>query len=151
MDVVIGLEVHAQLLTQTKMYCGCSADVRQCSPKHPRLSRLRGTTGCHAGHEPRRDRTGDPDRPRPQLRDPCLICKLDRKNYVYPDLPKGYQISQYDLPLCVDGSLEFEADGDRCAPASPASISRKTPAAWSTPGLEAAISAWSISTAPGCR
>jgi aspartyl-tRNA(Asn)/glutamyl-tRNA(Gln) amidotransferase subunit B len=109
-ETVIGLEVHAQLLTSSKMYCGCSARYADALPNTlvcmvcggfpgalPVLNRATVEAGILTG-----------------LALNCDIpsfCKLDRKNYFYPDLPKGYQISQFDLPLCVGGYLSFTSDG----------------------------------------
>ena len=107
---VIGLEVHAQVLTASKMYCGCPADYADAEPNTHVCPICLGLPGAlpvinRAAIETVM-RTGTALR--------CTIpdqCKLDRKNYVYPDLPKGYQISQYDLPLCIDGEIEFAVDG----------------------------------------
>lgn len=109
-ETVIGLEVHAQLLTNSKMYCGCSARYADAPPNTlvcivcggfpgalPVLNKAALEAGILTG-----------------LALNCEVppyCKLDRKNYFYPDLPKGYQISQYDLPLCVNGYLEFQSGG----------------------------------------
>jgi aspartyl-tRNA(Asn)/glutamyl-tRNA(Gln) amidotransferase subunit B len=110
-ETVIGLEVHAQLLTRSKMYCGCSAEYAAAPPNTHVCPVCLGLPGAL------------PVINRAAI-DICLLtglalscrvpayCKLDRKNYFYPDLPKGYQISQYDLPLCVDGFLEFESGGE---------------------------------------
>ena len=111
---VIGLEVHAQVLTQSKMYCGCSADYANAEPNTHVCPVCLGLPGAmpviNKAAIERVMRTG--------MALNCTIpefSKLDRKNYVYPDLPKGYQISQYDLPLCIGGSIEFEVDGDLVA------------------------------------
>jgi len=109
-ETVIGLEVHAQLLTRSKMYCGCSARYADAPPNTHVCPVCAGLPGAmpvlNAAAIEFAILTG--------LALGCAVPafnKLDRKNYVYPDLPKGYQISQYDLPLCVDGVMEFDSGG----------------------------------------
>ncbi|MEO8288569.1 MAG: Asp-tRNA(Asn)/Glu-tRNA(Gln) amidotransferase subunit GatB [Chloroflexota bacterium] len=103
----IGLEVHAQLLTQSKMFCGCSANIAYAEPNThvcPVCLGMPGTLPVINAEALRKTLlTG--------LALDCTIpalSKFDRKNYPYPDLMKGYQISQYDLPFCVDGHLDVE-------------------------------------------
>ncbi|HAN44638.1 MAG TPA: Asp-tRNA(Asn)/Glu-tRNA(Gln) amidotransferase GatCAB subunit B [Ruminococcaceae bacterium] len=109
---VIGLEIHAELLTNSKVFCTCSAEFggEQNSRCCPVCSGLPGTLpvinqkaveyAVKAGF--------------------ALNCdinrysRFDRKNYFYPDLPKAYQISQLDLPLCINGSVKIQAeDGEK--------------------------------------
>ncbi len=105
---VIGLEIHAQLLTKTKIFCSCEVDFggEQNTRCCPVCTGLPGTLpvinqqvvkygikaalalGCGVGS----------------------FTKIDRKNYFYPDLPKAYQISQFDLPICLSGKVKIEAD-----------------------------------------
>lgn len=109
-QTIIGLEVHAQVLTKSKMYCGCSADYANAAPNTHVCPVCLGLPGAL----PVINRAAIDTVIRTGLALNCTIpdrCKMDRKNYVYPDLPKGYQISQYDLPLCVDGALTFFVDG----------------------------------------
>src|SRR5215207_1977201 len=110
-ETVIGLEVHAQLLTKSKMYCGCSARYANAPPNTLVCMVCGGFPGAlpvlNAAAVEAAILTG--------VALNCAIppfCKLDRKNYFYPDLPKGYQISQFDLPLSVDGHLEFVSGGE---------------------------------------
>lgn len=109
-ETIIGLEVHAQLLTRSKMYCGCSADYAAAEPNTHTCPVCLGLPGAL----PVINRAAIDACVLTGIALGCAIpgfSKLDRKNYVYPDLPKGYQISQYDLPLCTGGLLEFESGG----------------------------------------
>ena len=107
-EMVIGLEVHVELKTRTKIFCECSTAFgaepnTQCCPvcmgmpgTLPVLNKQVVRYAVKAG-----------------LATHCSIArysKQDRKNYFYPDLPKAYQISQYDLPLCSGGWLDIEGE-----------------------------------------
>ncbi len=111
-EAVIGLEVHAQLLTRSKMFCSCSADYTSAPPNGNTCPVCLGLPGAL----PVINRQAVEMTVRTALALNCEIppfTKFDRKNYFYPDLPKGYQISQYDLPLSQHGHLEFDVDGER--------------------------------------
>ncbi|MBN2311977.1 MAG: Asp-tRNA(Asn)/Glu-tRNA(Gln) amidotransferase subunit GatB [Candidatus Hydrogenedentes bacterium] len=110
-EAVIGMEVHVELNTDSKVFCGCSTDFDAPPNTNvcpvclgmpgvlPVINRMAVEYSVAAG-----------------LALGCTISrwsKMDRKNYFYPDLAKNYQISQYDLPLTYDGSLEIEVDGVR--------------------------------------
>lgn len=110
-EMVIGLEVHVELKTRTKIFCACpttfgAAPNTQCCPvcmgfpgTLPVLNREVVHYAVLAG-----------------LATGCIIAgrsRQDRKNYFYPDLPKAYQISQYDQPLCVGGSLMIETEEEQ--------------------------------------
>ncbi len=108
-ETIIGLEIHVELATKSKMFCACPNQFAS-PPNHnicpiclgmpgtlPLLNRQALSLGIRAGR--------------------ALNCRLnrlirfDRKNYFYPDLPKGYQISQRDMPLCGEGYINIELDG----------------------------------------
>ncbi|MDF2609824.1 MAG: glutamyl-tRNA(Gln) amidotransferase, subunit [Lachnospiraceae bacterium] len=108
-ETVIGLEVHVELATQTKIFCGCTTQFggepnTHCCPvctgmpgTLPVLNKRVVEFAMAAG-----------------LATNCKInqkCKFDRKNYFYPDLPKAYQVSQLYLPICHDGGIEIEVNG----------------------------------------
>lgn len=111
-QIVIGLEVHAQLKTKTKLFCNCSTEFGKEANENtcpvcmgypgvlPVLNEKAVEFAIKAG-----------------LALQCQIdqnCKFDRKQYFYPDLPKGYQISQWDRPICSTGKLEIETEsGDK--------------------------------------
>jgi aspartyl-tRNA(Asn)/glutamyl-tRNA(Gln) amidotransferase subunit B len=101
---VIGLEVHVQLLTKTKLFCGCPTTFGA-----PPNTQVCPTCLGLPGSLPVMNRTAFDLAVRAALALDCTIApftKWDRKNYFYPDLPKGYQISQFDLPFSSDGALE---------------------------------------------
>ncbi|MDR1101645.1 MAG: Asp-tRNA(Asn)/Glu-tRNA(Gln) amidotransferase subunit GatB [Clostridiales bacterium] len=108
-ETIIGLEVHAELSTKTKIYCNCTTEFGGEVNTHtcpictgqpgvlPVLNKKVVDYAIKVG-----------------LATDCSITPLgkqDRKNYFYPDLPKAYQISQFDLPICTNGKVEIEVDG----------------------------------------
>ena len=110
MEAVIGLEVHAELLTRSKIFCGCSASFGAPPNMHlcpvclgmpgvlPVLNRRVVEFAIRAG-----------------LATHCSVAPTSvfaRKNYFYPDIPKGYQISQYELPICTKGHIDVVLDGE---------------------------------------
>jgi aspartyl-tRNA(Asn)/glutamyl-tRNA(Gln) amidotransferase subunit B len=110
-EVVVGLEVHAQILTQSKMFCGCSTDYLTAPPNSHTCPVCLGMPGSL----PVINRRAVEATIRTAIALNCDIpefSKFDRKNYFYPDLPKGYQISQYDLPFSRNGYLEFDVKGE---------------------------------------
>lgn len=110
-EVVIGLEVHAELQTATKIFCSCSTEFGAEPNTHvcsicagfpgtlPVLNEkvvelaIRAGLAMHA--------------------EIAEVCKFDRKNYFYPDLPKAYQISQFDMPICSNGYIEIDVEGKK--------------------------------------
>jgi len=108
-EAVIGLEVHAQLLTRSKIFCGC-ATAFGAGPNTQTCPVCIGMPGVL----PVLNRQALEFTVRTGLAMGCTIAPMSRfarKNYFYPDLPKGYQISQYELPLCLGGSVEIVVDG----------------------------------------
>ena len=106
-ELIAGLETHIELSTKTKIFCSCTTAFggepnTHCCPiciglpgTLPKLNRQAVRYGILAG-----------------LATNCTInpvSKMDRKNYVYPDLPKAYQVSQYDKPLCSDGYILLDS------------------------------------------
>jgi aspartyl-tRNA(Asn)/glutamyl-tRNA(Gln) amidotransferase subunit B len=108
-EAVIGLEVHAQMLTDTKIFCGCST----------RFGSEPNTQTCQIcigmpGVLPVLNKKALEFAVRTGLAMNCTISpysRFARKNYFYPDLPKGYQISQYEHPICEQGHIEIVVDG----------------------------------------
>jgi len=111
-ETVIGLEVHAQLKTHTKIFCGCSTEFGAAPNEHTCPVCL-GMPGML----PVLNKKVVEFAMRMGLATHCSIApssRFARKNYFYPDLPKGYQISQYELPICHDGHIDIEmGDGVR--------------------------------------
>ena len=112
-EPVIGLEIHGELLTKSKMFCGCSADYG--SAPEPNTNICPTCTGLPGAMPVVNQKATE----LAALVGLALNCSINqhntfaRKNYYYPDLPKGYQISQYELPICEKGWLEVN-------PSSPA-------------------------------
>jgi len=108
-QVVIGLEVHAQLLTQSKIFCGC-ATTFGAPPNTQTCQVCLGMPGVL----PVLNRRAVEFALKMALATHCQVApesRFARKNYFYPDLPKGYQISQYELPLAEHGYLEISVNG----------------------------------------
>jgi aspartyl-tRNA(Asn)/glutamyl-tRNA(Gln) amidotransferase subunit B len=108
-ESVIGLEVHAQLLTESKIFCGCSTQFGQ-EPNQNTCPVCAGFPGVL----PVLNKRVVEFAIKAGLAAHCEIARssiLARKNYFYPDLPKGYQISQYELPVCAGGYIDVELDG----------------------------------------
>ncbi len=113
-EIVIGLEVHCQLATETKLFCGCPArppEGKSVANLAPNANTCPVCTG-HPGTLPVLNKKVVEYAVKAGLATNCRINRKNifaRKNYFYPDLPKGYQISQYELPICEGGWLEIDS------------------------------------------
>jgi len=109
-EAIIGLEVHAQLMTKSKIFCGCSTRFGE-PPNSQTCPICIGMPGVL----PVLNRQAVEFTIKTGLALNCSIStysRFARKNYFYPDLPKGYQISQYELPIATDGYIEIVVDGN---------------------------------------
>ena len=110
-EVVIGLEVHAELKTESKIFCSCST----AFGAEPNTQVCPVCSGF-PGMLPVLNEKAVECAIKTGLALRCEVaeyCKFDRKNYFYPDLPKAYQISQYDLPICIGGYLDIDVEGEK--------------------------------------
>ena len=108
-EIVIGMEVHAELSTKSKIYCSCTTEFGGEANTHccPICTGMPGVL-------PILNKNVVEYAVRAGLAMNCNIAefsKQDRKNYFYPDLPKAYQTSQYDLPICIGGEIEIDVEG----------------------------------------
>ncbi len=111
-ETVIGLEIHVELSTRSKMFCGCSTEFESAPNQNtcPVCLGLPGTL-------PVLNREAIILAVKAGLALNCSInrkSKMARKNYFYPDLPKAYQITQNELPICSGGYVEFDCEGRHC-------------------------------------
>lgn len=108
---IIGLEIHVRLKTKSKMFCGC-ANIDDSEPPNTAICHVcTGQPGALPAVNMEAIRLGV----RTGLALGCRIpdeAHFDRKNYFYPDLPKGYQISQFDHPICIEGYFDVEVPGN---------------------------------------
>jgi len=110
LETIIGLEIHAQIATKTKMFCACNNESFGAEPN----SRVCPICTGHPGTLPAPNKKALELGVKTALALDCKIpenSKFDRKNYFYPDLPYGYQISQFDEPISQNGKVEIYLDG----------------------------------------
>lgn len=111
LKTVIGLEIHVQLKTKSKMFCRCDNNAEEAAPNTLVCPVCMGMPGTL----PVANKTAIEWTLKTGLALNCETAefsRFDRKHYFYPDLPKGYQISQYDKPFCIRGYLEIENNGE---------------------------------------
>ena len=119
-EAVIGLEVHVQIRTATKMFCGCENQFG-AEPN----TRVCPVCLGYPGVMPTMNREAVRQTIVAGLMCGCDIqaySKFDRKNYFYPDMPKNYQITQFDLPICLNGTVPIEGPGFSGQPLEPRTV-----------------------------